>query len=72
MTEVIDVLVAAGARPESVEEAAAVGDLTGCGADPNLRDARQGRTALEWCREGLHGVADRWGHDQVEGALAWR
>jgi ankyrin repeat protein len=29
MTEVIDVLVAAGARPESVEEAAAVGDLTG-------------------------------------------
>lgn len=29
MTEVMDVLAAAGARPESVEEAAAVGDLNG-------------------------------------------
>lgn len=135
MTEVIDALFAAGARAESIEEAAAVGELNGQlssgtplqariralvmaadherlpaidelleagtpidatdekwgrqalrtaalngrvasvahllarGADPNLRDARQGQTALEWCREGRRGVADRRRHDQVEALL---
>jgi hypothetical protein len=134
MTGVIDVLVAAGARPEGVEEAAAVGDLDGHltsetplqariralvmaadherlraidelleagtpidaedevwgrqalrvaahggrsagvehllarGADPGVRDA-DGRTALDWCREGRRAVADRRGHDRVEALL---
>jgi ankyrin repeat protein len=132
MTAVLDVLVAAGARVYSLEEAAAAGDVGGwldgdsplqariralvmaadhqrhvvidellqagtpidandeqwgrqalrvaaCngrvasvrhllerGADPNARDPERGWTALEWCREGRRGVADRRFHDQVE------
>jgi ankyrin repeat protein len=50
--------------------AASVGHLLARGADPNVRDMRHGRTALEWCRVARSGVADQRGHDRVEALLA--
>jgi hypothetical protein len=131
MTDVIDVLDEAGARPASIEEAAATGDVAGFlsrktplqariralvmaadhqrlkviddllaagtpdtqwgrqalrvaaqdgrvasvehllarGADPNVRDSQDQRTALDWCRHGRDDVADHSAHDRVEAIL---
>ena len=136
MTAVIDVLIAAGATPAGIEEAAAAGDLSGYlsaatpmqariralvmaadherletidellaagapidasdekwgrqalrvaaqggrarsvahllerGADPNVRDAGRGWTALQWCRAARGQHADGGGHEEVEALLA--
>jgi uncharacterized protein len=56
-------VAAHNARVASVEH------LLARGADPDVRDPQDRRTALEWCRQGRNGVADRSAHDRVESIL---
>jgi len=81
--EVIDELIAAG-TPVDADDAewgrqalrlaaqngrpASVRRLLAHGADPNLRDARHHRTALEWCAP-EHRYLDGPGHAEVEAIL---
>jgi len=54
---------AANGRPASVRR------LLELEADPNLRDPGSNRTALELCRRGRGGAADRDAYDEVEAVL---
>jgi uncharacterized protein len=82
--EVIDQLLAAGTPVDATDaqwgrqalcvaaengRVASVEHLLAHGADPNLRDPQHQRTALDCCRHGRRGVADRSSHDRVEAIL---
>lgn len=81
---VIDELIAAGTPVDAVDGAfgrhplrtaaangkpGSVSRLLAHGADPNLRDADNNFTALDWCRHRHAGEGDSPGHEEVEAIL---
>ena len=82
--EVIDQLIAAGTPVDSTDATfarhplrlaagsgrpASVRRLLAHGADPNLKDAEHGRTALDWCRYNRYSAAEPQPYDDVEAIL---
>jgi len=49
---------------------ASVRHLLASGADPNVRDAEHGRTALDWCRHESRGGNAVAAHAEIEAMLA--